>query len=154
MTTTAMDKIHVMLVDGNVERLKQVKARLSLDAEIAVVASARSPEEALRHAQQYKPDVILIDDDALGKHGLAASEPLIARFPQTQMLLVVTQEQVNTDYLRQAMRVGVHEFLIKPFSPQELTDALRRARDRQQMTTGETMLPRDPVEMPPVMVTD
>src|SRR6185369_7866935 len=65
--------------------------------------------------------------------GIAATEKLSAQVPTTSVVMMSVQGEA--DYLRRSMLAGAREFLVKPFSSDELTASIRqvytRERDKQ-----------------------
>jgi pilus assembly protein CpaE len=59
-----------------------------------------------------------------GMDGIQASELITQRAPFTQIIMMSVQGEA--DYLRRSMLAGAREFLIKPFSSDELISSIRR----------------------------
>lgn len=113
-----------MVVDDNVDTLTNLKKLLYFEKDIEIVATASSGEEAINTAAQHQPDVILMDINMPGMDGIVASESISARVPGVQIVMMSVQGEA--DYLRRSMLAGAREFLIKPFSSDELAATLRR----------------------------
>jgi pilus assembly protein CpaE len=59
-----------------------------------------------------------------GIDGITASEAITQQVPFTQIVMMSVQGEA--DYLRRSMLAGAREFLIKPFSSDELVSSIRR----------------------------
>jgi pilus assembly protein CpaE len=68
-----------------------------------------------------------------GMDGLATAEQLSLRVPTAAIIMMSVQGE--PDYLRRAMLAGAREFLVKPFSSDELAASIRQVnqRERQKM---------------------
>ena len=119
-----MSPIRLLIADDSVEFRKSVRAMLALEQDIEVVAVARDGQEAVEMARHFQPDVAVMDINMPRVDGLTAIRG-IAQFSPTTVCMVMSSEG-ERDTLRQAMAVGVREYLIKPFTPEELVAAVRR----------------------------
>jgi pilus assembly protein CpaE len=75
-------------------------------------------------AIELKPDIVLMDINMPGMDGITASERISQAVPFTQIVMMSVQGEA--DYLRRSMLAGAREFLIKPFSSDELVSSIRR----------------------------
>lgn len=94
----------------------------SLDAEVAAVAG--DGKEGLREALSKKPDIVITDISMPFMNGLE----LIARMQEAGLHSknVVISGYDEFDYARQAISLGVKDYLLKPFLPKELTEVLEK----------------------------
>lgn len=122
--STNSEKIRIIVVDDNVDTLSNLKKLLYFEKDIDIVTTASSGEEAVKMAEKHHPDVMLMDINMPGMDGIAASEAITSKVPGTQ--IVIMSVQAEADYLKRAMLAGAREFLIKPFSSEELSSTLRR----------------------------
>ena len=79
--------------------------------------------------------------------GIAATEQLSAEVPTAAVVMMSVQGEA--DYLRRSMLAGAREFLVKPFSSDELTASIRQvyAREREKQSAGSPS--RRPRPRPP-----
>src|SRR5262245_41997189 len=66
--------------------------------------------------------------------GIATTEQLATRVPTAAVIMMSVQGEA--DYLRRSMLAGAREFLVKPFSSDELTASIRQvaAREREKLS--------------------
>ena len=128
MTTT--EPIRVMIVDDIVETRDHVSKLLGLETDVAVVGSVGSGQEALNLAAQVPVDVLLLDINMPGMDGIATAEQLSLRVPTAAIIMMSVQGE--PDYLRRAMLAGAREFLVKPFSSDELAASIRNVHQRER----------------------
>jgi pilus assembly protein CpaE len=62
--------------------------------------------------------------------GITATEQLSAEVPTAAVVMMSVQGEA--DYLRRSMLAGAREFLVKPFSSDELTASIRQVYTREQ----------------------
>ncbi|HLO36213.1 MAG TPA: response regulator, partial [Candidatus Deferrimicrobium sp.] len=103
---------------------------LGFEADIDVVGSAASGRDALEMAVRLKPDVVLMDINMPDMDGIAATEKLSSEVPTAAVVMMSVQGEA--DYLRRSMLAGAREFLVKPFSSDELTASIRQVYSRER----------------------
>jgi pilus assembly protein CpaE len=95
-------------------------------------------------ATKLNPDVVLMDINMPDMDGIAATEQLSATVPSAAVVMMSVQGEA--DYLRRSMLAGAREFLVKPFSSDELTASIRqvhaRERDKANRIAATTPLVR------------
>jgi pilus assembly protein CpaE len=92
-------------------------------------------------AARLVPDVVLMDINMPDMDGIAATEQLASVVPGAAVVMMSVQGEA--DYLRRSMLAGAREFLVKPFSSDELTASIRqvsaRERDKQSRMAVTSM---------------
>ena len=128
------DQIRVLIVDDIPETRDHLSKLLSFESDIEVVGSASSGSEALAVASQLQPDIVLMDINMPDMDGISATEQLAMRVPTTSVVMMSVQGEA--DYLRRSMLAGAREFLVKPFSSDELTASIRQvyAREKEKLS--------------------
>jgi pilus assembly protein CpaE len=127
------DQIRVLVVDDIPETRDHLTKLLGFESDIDVVGAAASGREALDMAVRLSPDVVLMDINMPDMDGITATEQLSSSAPGAAVVMMSVQGEA--DYLRRSMLAGAREFLVKPFSSDELTASIRqvsaRERDKQ-----------------------
>lgn len=141
---STVEPIRVVIVDDIVETRDHLAKLLSFEPDIAVSGSVGSGEEALSLASQTPVDVLLLDINMPGMDGIATAEQLALRVPTAAIIMMSVQGE--PDYLRRAMLAGAREFLVKPFSSDELAASIRNVnqRERQKMDRAASARPQAP----------
>jgi pilus assembly protein CpaE len=119
------EKFRVLIVDDIAETRENIRKLLQFEADIEVVAVARTGREAIQLTQEVNPDVVLMDINMPDMDGIAATEIIRQKMPTVQVVVLSVQGDQN--YMRKAMLVGARDFLTKPPMPDELVAAIRRA---------------------------
>ena len=123
------EQIRVVIVDDIAETREHLTKLLSFEADIQVVGTAASGEEAVELAGKLAPDILLMDINMPGMDGISTTERISSTFPATSIIMMSVQGEA--DYLRRSMLAGAREFLVKPFSSDELTTSIRQVHARE-----------------------
>jgi pilus assembly protein CpaE len=139
------DQIRVLIVDDIPETRDHLAKLLGFESDIEVVGSAASGAEALTAAVSLLPDVILMDINMPDMDGITATEQLSSEVPTAAVVMMSVQGEA--DYLRRSMLAGAREFLVKPFSSDELTASIRQVYSRER-DKASRMLIANPAPAP------
>src|SRR5918994_2054126 len=123
------DQIRVLIVDDIPETRDHLTKLLGFESDIDVVGSAASGAEAISLATSLTPDVVLMDINMPDMDGIATTEMLAREVPTAAVVMMSVQGEA--DYLRRSMLAGAREFLVKPFSSDELTASIRQVYARE-----------------------
>ena len=124
------DQIRVLVVDDIPETRDHLTKLLSFESDIEVVGAASSGREALEMGAKLTPDIILMDINMPDMDGITATEQMAATVPNAAVVMMSVQGEA--DYLRRSMLAGAREFLVKPFSSDELTASIRQVHSRER----------------------
>ncbi len=128
------DRIRVLIVDDIPETRDHLTKLLGFETDIEVVGAAGSGPEAIELAVKLMPDIVLMDINMPGMDGIVATEQLSAKVPTAAVVMMSVQGEA--DYLRRSMLAGAREFLVKPFSSDELTTSIRQVCQREREKLG------------------
>jgi pilus assembly protein CpaE len=141
------DRIRVLIVDDIPETRDHLAKLLGFEPDIEVVGAASSGAEAIAQATKLLPGVILMDINMPDMDGIAATEHLSSQVPSAAVVMMSVQGEA--DYLRRSMLAGAREFLVKPFSSDELTASIRQVYSREREKAGRAAAaPPPPGEEP------
>ena len=114
----------VLVVDDSVE-VQEALRDLVLEPAGYRVLTARDGEEGLRLAKEEQPDLIILDEQMPGIDGL---QFLRALREQGLSIPVIFMTAHGSEGLAvQAFRLGVRDYIIKPFEPEEMARAVEQA---------------------------
>jgi DNA-binding NarL/FixJ family response regulator len=88
-----------------------------------VVGEAHDGTEAIKQAENLKPEVILMDVYMPGCDGLEATRRIRDALPQVKVVMLTVSEEDRT--LFEAIKCGAHGYLLKKVEPRELYEMLR-----------------------------
>jgi pilus assembly protein CpaE len=124
------DPIRVVIVDDVAETRDHLAKLLSFEPDMQVTGSVGSGPDAISLASEQEVDVVLLDINMPGMDGIATAEQLSVRAPTSAIIMMSVQGE--PDYLRRAMLAGAREFLVKPFSSDELAASIRQVHQRER----------------------
>ncbi|GAB5490373.1 MAG: hypothetical protein Phog2KO_05880 [Phototrophicaceae bacterium] len=87
--------------------------------------TAKDGEEGLRIALKYKPDLILLDLQMPKLNGIQVIEQLHARHMEIPVILMTFHG--SEDIAIEVYRMGVKDYIKKPYYPEEMLDAIENA---------------------------
>ncbi|KGE20918.1 response regulator transcription factor [Paenibacillus wynnii] len=127
--------IKVLLVDDHEMVRIGLAAVLGTEDGIEVVGEAGSGEEGIRLAQEYKPDVVLMDLVMDGMDGIEATRQLMKLYPECKVIVL-------TSYLDDAkmypvIEAGAFSYLLKTSRASEVADAIRAAARGQSVLVSQ-----------------
>jgi YesN/AraC family two-component response regulator len=121
---SSKNKVRVLIADDFQETRRSVRLMLSMNPDVIVVAIAKDGIEAVNLAREHHPDIVILDINMPKVDGLAAFKEISLTYPDTGCIIISAQR--DTTNLNTAMSLGAQEFLLKPFSIEELNDAVNR----------------------------
>jgi pilus assembly protein CpaE len=141
-------KLRIMVVDDSAETREYLRKLLQFEDHIEVVGMAANGQDAIELAREVHPDLILMDINMPVMDGISAAEIIFRDMPAVRVVMMSVQSEMA--YLRRAMQVGAREFLIKPFTHQELINTLGEVGSLARTSFEETA--RAPVLEQPATV--
>jgi CheY-like chemotaxis protein len=139
-----IEQLGVLVVDPNAYMRKLTRAML-VTAGAKTIFEAADGLAALEVIRSANPDVLILDWDLP-----ALSGPQVMRiirtpevFPKANMPVIMLTDRAGRAQVQQAMLLGVHEFLVKPTSPQALRDRLTAivVKPRAMVRIGKYYMP-------------
>jgi DNA-binding NarL/FixJ family response regulator len=116
-----MPEARILVVD-DVEVWRH-EIRSILEPEFQVVGEASDGLEAVRKAQQLKPDLILLDLGLPFLNGIEAANRIRQVVPGTK-IIVLTQNR-DKDIVQTALSTGAHGYVLKTDAASELLPAIK-----------------------------
>src|SRR5215471_12472319 len=118
--------IRVLIVDDHVILRQGMQVMLNEEEDFEVVGEAENEKTALSLAMETKPDIVLVDMSLETSSGLDTAKQLLRCSPDTRIVLFAGSN--NEKLLFDAIRIGVHGYLQKTLSIDDLRRALRAIR--------------------------
>lgn len=121
-------KMRVLIADDIQETRRNTRLMLATIDDVEVVAIASNGLQAVQLAKEHHPDIVFLDINMPEMDGLTAYREILKTYPDTGCVIISAEKDTTT--LRTAMSLGVQEYLIKPFTVDELEVAVARAAER------------------------
>lgn len=90
-----------------------------------IVGEAENGNIAIEMYKKLKPDLVTMDITMREKDGIQAAEEILQLDPQAKIIMVTALGQENL--LTKAIKLGVKDFVVKPFPPERLQKAAEKA---------------------------
>ncbi|MPZ48367.1 MAG: response regulator [Dehalococcoidia bacterium] len=110
----------ILAVDDEAGILRLIKLELSSQGFRVIVAN--DGEEALRLAEQQRPDIVILDIVMPDMSGLEVMRRLRER--TSIPIILLTAKDHDEDKVR-GLELGADDYLVKPFNPEELSARVR-----------------------------
>jgi DNA-binding NarL/FixJ family response regulator len=130
---TPTDKITVVIIDNHPIFRSGVREALSAEPDIEVVGEECSAADALRLAEDERPDVMMLDMSMPGG-GASAIEQMTARYPDVKLL--VLGAVVDNEQILSALQNGASGYLMRGVSGTELIQAVRAVHGGEKYLTS------------------
>jgi two-component system response regulator YesN len=124
----ADNRLRVLIADDFHETRRSVRIMLSMNPDVIVVAIAKNGPEAIELAREHHPDIVVMDINMPGMDGLTAFKQISEIYPDTGCIIISAQREL--DILNKAITLGVQEYLGKPFTLEELNEAVNRVGEQ------------------------
>jgi DNA-binding NarL/FixJ family response regulator len=124
-------KITVLLVDDHSLVRRGFRRMLEDEPDMEVVGEAGNGEDSIKLANQFHPQVVVMDCALPGMNGLEATRRIIKDSPNTSVLMLSMHTE-NT-WVRQAIEAGAKGYVLKDALDLELGAAVRK------VAAGETV---------------
>lgn len=89
---------------------------------------AANGEQVLELMEKEKPDIALLDINMPKMNGIELTERLKKVSPKTYVVFITGYSEF--EYARQAVKLGVSEYLLKPFSKEELSKVVLKLKEQ------------------------
>ena len=122
-----MELYRIILVDDEEEVRKSIVRKIGWEeAGFQVAGDAENGEDALEKIEALEPDVVLTDIRMPYMDGLTLAERIRQKYPS--MKIVIFSGYDDFEYAKQAIKLNVTEYILKPVNVEELTAILKRIK--------------------------
>ncbi len=125
------DKISILIVDDIADTRENLAKLIGFEPDMRVAGTAGGGQEAVTLAKKERPNVILMDINMPDMDGITATEIISNTVPESPIIMMSVQGE--QDYLRRSMLAGAREFLVKPFSADELINSIRHVHELEKV---------------------
>jgi DNA-binding NarL/FixJ family response regulator len=118
--------IRVATIEDDDEYREHLAALINGADGFACVGSFRNTEAALTQLPRLQPDVLLLDLELPGRHGLEVIAEFVARWPNQAIIILTVNDESAKIFA--ALEAGAIGYLGKPVSSVRLLEAIAEAR--------------------------
>jgi DNA-binding NarL/FixJ family response regulator len=118
-----MKKISILLAEDHVVVRQGLRSLLSAEPDIEVIGEADNGRQAVRMAQELRPDVVVMDIAMPMLNGLEATCQIVGDGIPTKVLIL--SSYADDEYVHQLTEAGASGYLVKQEAASELIKAVR-----------------------------
>ena len=122
-----MSVIRLLIVDDHEVVRDGLAVMLGREPDFSVIGEAKNGLEAVKKAQELRPDVILMDLRMPEMNGVEAMRSIREQDSQVKFLVLTTYD--TDEYIFDAIEAGAKGYLLKDASREELFQAVRALND-------------------------
>jgi len=126
-------KANILVVDDEPIARQSLSDILRLEG--YTVVSVANGELAVEHLRNHSVDVVLLDLKMPGMNGLDVVQVANQIVPDTEIILLTAYGSMETAV--EALRQRVHDYLLKPASPNQILESVQRALTRREVRLQE-----------------
>ncbi|HEX3708518.1 MAG TPA: response regulator, partial [Pseudolabrys sp.] len=143
-TEKMIQGLNILIVDGN-PFMRRLTRTMLMNLGAKSVIEAVDGLAALESIRTCDPDVMLLDWDMPVLNGIEVMRIVRSPgvFPRPNLPIIMLSHRAQRSYVVDALRAGVHEFLLKPTSANALRDRLMAIviKPRPMMKLGKYYVP-------------
>lgn len=131
-----MNKYTLLLVDDEEEVIQIIIKKMDWDAlGFSVVGYASNGVKALEMVEEFQPDVIMTDIRMPYMDGIALTKQVKERYPEIKILVFTGFDEF--EYAKEAVHMGVEEYILKPINAIELSKVFEQLRKKLEQEINE-----------------
>jgi YesN/AraC family two-component response regulator len=122
------EKLRVLIADDIQETRRNTRLMLSMVENVEVVAIASNGLQAVEMTKEQRPDIVVLDINMPEMNGLDAFKQIKQIQPGTGCIIISAQKE--SDILQEAMSLGIRDYLFKPFTVDQMEQAVKTVSTR------------------------
>jgi two-component system nitrate/nitrite response regulator NarL len=115
--------IRILLVDDQPLFRQAIATLIAEQEDLVVVGEAENGLDAVEKAHALVPDLVVMDVEMSVMNGVEAAGLIRDQLPSVKIVMLTVSE--DDDHLFDAIRFGVHGYLLKDLRPEQLYDMVR-----------------------------
>jgi DNA-binding NarL/FixJ family response regulator len=122
--------IRILIADDHGVVAEGLKSLAEAEPGIEVVGIVSDGREAVKHAKDSRPDVIVMDMSMPELNGADATRAILQNDPSCRV--IVLSMYAEREYVRRALKAGAMGYVVKRSAAKELVDAIRAVHAGQR----------------------
>ncbi|NUQ66685.1 MAG: response regulator [Phycisphaerales bacterium] len=138
--------MRILLVDDS-KTMRNIQKAVLAQLGYTEILEACDGQDALSKAPSYKPDLMLVDWNMPNMDGLTFVKTW-RQTNKTMPIIMVTTESEKSRVI-EAIKAGVNNYVVKPFTPDLLSQRIRETLAKMQGAATPAARVRGPLAAPP-----
>jgi YesN/AraC family two-component response regulator len=116
----------LLIADDEVLERKSMRIVLKKNfSDLQILEDAKTGNEAISLAKEYKPHIILMDIRMPEKSGLEAQQDIVKFIPNVKTIILTAYDSFK--FAQTAIKFGVFDYILKPAKPTEIKESIEKA---------------------------
>ncbi|GGI45871.1 AraC family transcriptional regulator [Paenibacillus marchantiophytorum] len=117
----------IIIVDDEIEVREGIKESIEWERHgFECIGDYRNGKEALEAIAEFRPDLVLSDICMPFMDGIELTRQIQLKYPYIKVIILTGHDEF--DYAQQALRLKVHDFVVKPITANEIRSLLDRVK--------------------------
>ena len=125
--------LRILLADDHAVVRDGVRALLEKQSDMSVVAEAADGREAAQLAEEFSPDVVVMDIGMPNLNGIDATRRILTSHPQTAVVILSMHQ--DESYVLRSLKAGAKGYLLKDSLRSDVLDAIRAVAQGRSFLT-------------------
>lgn len=124
-----LNRKRILAVDDAVIILRRITNALEEYYDVVTVSSGT---RALKYLEKEKPDLILLDIRMMPKDGFETLQEIRAMEDRSDIPVIMPTGVEDKTYVIEGIKLGICDYILKPFSPDDLLERIQRVLDPEE----------------------
>src|SRR5579871_1686544 len=133
------NKTKILLVDDHALVRRGFRRMLEDETSFHVAGEASDGMEAVKRAEELRPDVVVMDCALPQINGIEAARRILAKLPETAILMLSMHSEDTL--VRQAMEAGARGYILKNAMDLDLANAIKRVAKGEKVLDPQVARP-------------
>jgi DNA-binding NarL/FixJ family response regulator len=122
--------IRILIADDHGVVAEGLKSLIEAEPDLEVVGIVADGREAVKHARESKPDVVVMDMSMPELNGADATRAILQN--DSACRVIVLSMYAEREYVRRALKAGAMGYVVKRSAAKELVEAIRAVHAGQR----------------------
>jgi len=123
-----------ILIADDAPYIREIIKNILSDEEVDFVEDACNGEEAVEYARKFRPDFIFMDIALPFKSGIEACAEILEFLDHVKIVAISSLH--DPDMIQKALEAGCSDFIKKPFSVEDILQAVKQAEQSAEQAAN------------------